>query len=268
MKITKQRLKQIILEEVTNRLLAEKSTVLDPSEYGAVMEKPKGQLRIHIYKINKDNENDQIEVIGTITLSKLSTNEKPCIPKTFQVDSIAVKQGYKDRGIGLDLYRFAMAILRPEGYGITSDHKSGTKQKATDFWVRLGSDADKKTGLASKRKTAAGSDTFDYDGKRTPDDPDDDCETIVFDLNYATDHSFLMNSSEADLARSQLMKLMMNHINVKRAFENGDIKVAKLDNLNPNSAFARTTPNRGEQLEKYIIGEASEVFFDEYQKAK
>jgi GNAT superfamily N-acetyltransferase len=261
-KITKQRLKQIIVEEVTNRLLAEKSTVLDPSEYGAVMEKFAGEFRIHVYKINKDNENDQIEVIGTITVGK---TKKPCIPRTYEVNSVAVKEGYQNRGIGLDLYRFAMGILDKQGYGITSDHSSGTKEKATDFWVRMGSDADKNAGLAYKRQTDAGNDTFDYDGS-TP-DPDDDCDKVALGGDNATDHSFRINPSEAGPARSQLMKLMMNHINVKRAFENGGIRVAKLDNLDPNSYFARTTPNRGEQLEQYIAREAARVFIEEYGKA-
>ena len=96
MKIAPQRLRQIILEEVNRRLLSEKKTILDPSEYGAMMETAPGEMDIHVYKINKDNDTDQIEVIGTITLSK---TEEPCIPRTYQVDSIAVKEAYHGKGI-------------------------------------------------------------------------------------------------------------------------------------------------------------------------
>lgn len=257
MRINKARLRKIILEEVNRRLLSEKKTVLDPLHYGAMMIFTPTNLEIHVYKINKDNDSDQIEVIGTITLS--ITNQ-PCIPTTFQVDSIAVKEEYHGRGIGLDLYRFAMGVLDNRGFGITSDHSSGTKQKATEFWVRLGSDADldpdEETGLASKRKTAAGNDTFDYDGKRTPDDKDDDCETVSFKGDNATDHSFRINSSEAGPARSQLMLLMRKHILIKRAFERGQIRVSGLRSLNANA------------LERYIEKQASKVFIEEYGNAR
>ena len=167
MRINKARLRKIILEEVNRRLLSEKKTVLDPLHYGAMMIFTPTNLEIHVYKINKDNDSDQIEVIGTITLS--ITNQ-PCIPTTFQVDSIAVKEEYHGRGIGLDLYRFAMGVLDNRGFGITSDHSSGTKQKATEFWVRLGADADKGTGLAYKRKT---------DWQPTDTDSDRDWETPI-----------------------------------------------------------------------------------------
>ena len=250
MKIAPQRLRQIILEEVNRRLLSEKKTILDPSEYGAMMETASGELDIHVYKINKDNDTDQIEVIGTITLSK---TEEPCIPRTYQVDSIAVKEAYHGKGIGLDLYRFAMGILDKRGYGITSDHSSGTKQKATEFWVRLGSDADRNAGLAYKRQTDMGNDTFDYDGS-TP-DPNDDCESVMLSGNNATDHSFRINPSEAGSARSQLMQLMKNHILIRREFERGQIKVSSLRSLSASV------------LERYIIKEATKVFIEEYGKA-
>ena len=250
MKITKQRLKQIILEEVNIRLLSEKKTVLDPLHYGAMLIFNPRELDIHVYKINKDNDSDQIEVIGTITLSK---TDEPCIPRTFQVDSIAVKEEYHGRGIGLDLYRFAMGVLDNREYGITSDHTSGTKEKATEFWVRLGSDADKNAGFAYKRQTDMGNDTFDYD-ESTP-DPDDDCESVGFGGDNATDHSFRINPSEAGAARSQLMLLMRKHTLIKRAFRRGQIKVSSLRSLSPAT------------LERYIEKEASKVFIEEYGKA-
>jgi GNAT superfamily N-acetyltransferase len=250
MRINKARLRKIILEEVNRRLLSEKKTVLDPLHYGAMMIFNPRELDIHVYKINKDNDSDQIEVIGTITLSK---TDEPCIPRTFQVDSIAVKEEYHGRGIGLDLYRFAMGVLDNREYGITSDHSSGTKEKATEFWVRLGSDAEKNAGLAYKRQTDMGNDTFDYDGS-TP-DPNDDCETVAFSGNNATDHSFRINPSEAGPARNQLMQLMRKHLLVKRAFERGQIRASGLRSLNANA------------LERYIEKEASKVFIEEYGKA-
>jgi ribosomal protein S18 acetylase RimI-like enzyme len=250
-KITKQRLKQIILEEVTNRLLAESSTNLDPSQFAAFVKDKKGGFSIYLYKYDYSDTYNPVEVIGSINVQK---TQMPCIPQTYEVSNISVKREYKKQKIGLDLYRFAMGRLERSGYGLTSDHSLGTKEDAAKFWKRLEKDADQKKGLAYKRQTDAGNKTFDYD--KSTKDPDDDCNKIAIGPEPASDHSYIMKDSEATIARSQLAKLLMHHENVAN-IEIPFLSAAK-------GTFAQLS-NR-EKLESYVHAIAGDIFEREYTR--
>ena len=93
MKITKQRLKQIILEEVTNRLLAESSTNLDPSQFAAFVKDKKGGFSIYLYKYDYSDTYNPVEVIGSINVQK---TQMPCIPQQSILIIRSLKPGGGD----------------------------------------------------------------------------------------------------------------------------------------------------------------------------
>lgn len=146
---------------------------------------------IVIYAVQKDKkgavlvDGDHMPiVVGQMSLVK---TEKPCIPNTFQVSTVAVSKDYQGKGLGTMLYKIAAEITGDAG--ITSDHKVSTKDSAKAVWDKI--DKDSKW---QKRQTRKGNDEFDYSGDKTPDDPKDDCESPI-DSKNTIDHSYDMLSS-------------------------------------------------------------------------
>ena len=112
-------------------------------------------------------------IIGMIALSPMKPNG-PCIPNTLQVRLSAVEERFQRSGFGTILYRMAAAHAKVTlNGGITSDHFSSTSSDAERRWDSIESNPE-----FYKRETDAGSDTFDYNGQKTPDDPDDDCRRL------------------------------------------------------------------------------------------
>ena len=135
------------------------------------------------------------EVVGALQMreSNLMVKE-PCIPKTFQVNMVFVKDKYRGNKLQKKLMDMAFYIAEKEGFGLTSDHKDGTKPKAARAWQAI-----EKSSQYVKQKTDSGSDTFDYSDE-TP-DPNDDCTKPS--TPPATDHSFVKsNNASGDLAFS------------------------------------------------------------------
>lgn len=122
-------------------------------------------------------------IIGMIALSPMKPNG-PCIPNTLQVRLSAVEERFQRSGFGTILYKMAAAHAKVtlDG-GITSDHFSSTSSDAERRWDSIESNPE-----FYKRETDAGSDTFDYNGQKTPDDPDDDCKYL--DERPAVSHSY------------------------------------------------------------------------------
>ncbi len=88
------------------------------------------------------------------------------------------------------MYNFAFYVADRFNYGLTSDHIVGTTKKAEmAAWSKYENSSEYK-----KRTTAQGNSRFDYDGKLTPNDPDDDCETTFGEKSPATDFSFQKES--------------------------------------------------------------------------
>ena len=135
------------------------------------------------------------EVVGALQMQESNLMVKePCIPQTYQVNMVFVKDQFRGNKLQKKLMDMAFYIAEKEGFGLTSDHKDGTKPKAARAWQAI-----EKSSQYVKQKTSSGSDTFDYSDK-TP-DPNDDCSKPS--TPPATDHSFVKsNNASGDLAFS------------------------------------------------------------------
>ena len=107
------------------------------------------------------------EVVAAIEIAK---TEEPCIPQTYQVEWVVTKKQFRGQGLGEHLYGIAFFLTSNAGAGLTSDQNTGTSTAAGRRWAKLVRD---KNTVA--RKTPFGNNEFDYDGKKTPKDPFDDC---------------------------------------------------------------------------------------------
>lgn len=151
-------------------------------------------------KINKKNTYLLYEVTGFIQLRKTL---EPCIPNTYEVAFIAVDPDKGGQGYGALLNGIAFLYGKKRNLGITSDHTVGTSQAARSFWNKV-----EQNSAYKKKKTQKGNDTFDYDGMKTPDDLEDDCDSGN-DKNPATDHSWIFDN---DLYKDEYLKLKLNHM--------------------------------------------------------
>lgn len=129
-----------------------------------------------------DNVNKP-RLVGFVTLDKLSSSSKPCIPNTYQVSFSAVASEFQRKGMGTLLYNIAATIAKNKGGGITSDHKSMTSHSAGRVWKKL-----ENSPNYTKRTTPDGNDKFDYTGTETPFDDQDDCPSTAWG-DPASDHS-------------------------------------------------------------------------------
>lgn len=176
-----------------------------------------------------DDENEP-DVVGYLQMELLSDKEDPCIPNTWHVKYSATSKKYQKKGIGTMLYEMAAtyAKLGNDG-GITSDHDVLTSNAAARRWAKITSNSN-----FEKRKTKSGSDTFDYSGKDTPNDPDDDCRKPKVPKN-TVDHSMEIKKDVKD----KLDKYKKNH----RIYA----KKSKMADLN-----------------RTLLGKASKVFTDSF----
>jgi len=136
----------------------------------------------------KNIEQDGLPIV--IGMISLESTDKPCIPNTLQVRYAAVAKRFQKSGFGSILYRLAAAHAKKtkNGGGITSDHAGSTSKDAERRWSAIDSSSD-----FHKRTTKQGSNTFDYTGSKTPDDPEDDCEFP--EDNPAVSHSYGVNDN-------------------------------------------------------------------------
>jgi len=137
-----------------------------------------------IYHVGKDFLNtERATVAGSIGMNR---TDKPCMPDTFEVNSIYTAPHVRSSGLGSFLYAVAFYYTGINGDGLTSDHRAGTKLIASNKWKNIAKDPD-----YVERATDRGNTKFDYDGS-TP-DPNDDCDNgSGFDDDgvVATDHSY------------------------------------------------------------------------------
>tara|TARA_B100000963_G_scaffold350787_1_gene361509 strand:- start:526 stop:1335 length:810 start_codon:yes stop_codon:yes gene_type:complete len=238
MKITENKLKRLIKEEIQKRLTEsfDADSYIDdfmagkvkPTRAIKVLEES-GEFKLNMYDIDYFNSTEPIKVIGTMTFVE---TDKPCIKTTYEVGSIAVDSKYRGQKIGLSLYIYAMVLLGRKGIGLTSDHTYGTKPKAAEFWQRLEMDAYMGQGIARLRDTGKETDGvkhdyFDYNGRLTPDDPDDDCDPGM-DKDPATNHSFEIRPEVMAKYDPELKKLMLNHAFVQELVYKGVIEIENL----------------------------------------
>lgn len=130
-------------------------------------------------------KNENVKVAGAVTMMP---TEEPCVPDTLEVATIYTDEEFRGVGLGSFLYAMAFYYANSNGYGLTSDHSIGSKEKATNKWKQL-----EKNPQSEKRTTKDGNSKFDYDGD-TP-DPDDDCDEGSGEV--AIDYSLFNTKHEA-----------------------------------------------------------------------
>ena len=141
-------------------------------------------------------------VVSMLKLGNLSTSKAPCIPNTWQVKNVATKKEYQGKGLGTLIYNLAATYAKLSGDdGITSDHEDMTTKDGSRRWNKIDQSSNFK-----KKKTAKGSDTFDYTGKETPNDNQDDCVRPK-SSKVAVDHSYEIIDGTED----EIKRLKANH---------------------------------------------------------
>ena len=165
------------------------------------------------------------EIIAAVEIAK---TEEPCVPQTYQIEWVFTKKEYRGQGLGEALYGICFFLVNRLGMGLTSDQNAGTSAAAGRRWAKLVKD---KNTVA--RRTPFGNSKFDYDGKKTPQDPFDDCGLDgMGPEGDGIDQSLMMKDYKkyAELYR----KLKGNHQqfmsvvpdNKKKQFENDLEKIA------------------------------------------
>lgn len=183
MKLTKQKLYQLILETIQDDPNPDYASLYDPSQPLALLHMEDGELQTFILYHLTNNRQNPVYVVSYINMELL---EEPCVPYTYQVLGVYTEAAAQRKGFSRTMYNLAFYIADRMGYGLTSDHLIGTTQVAQNAaWSKF-----ENSSEYFKRATPQGNQKFDYTGKETPNDPDDDCETTFGDKPPATDFSF------------------------------------------------------------------------------
>ena len=150
--------------------------------------------------IDQEKKSIKFNVIGGIFITG---TKKPCIGPTMQVSNVYVDDDFRGQGFGPLIYGFAFLLAQQGGFHLTSDQKVGSEEGAVGRWDKLIS-----RGEIQNQKTDAGNEVFDYTGKETPDDPQDDCEKPT--KKTATNQSWVMKN--ANKYKKYLNNFFRNHI--------------------------------------------------------
>ena len=151
---------KLILERFKNFLLEVK---LDQLALFHAKDSDVQTIVLYNLSSNKSDPN----IVAAIEIAK---TQEPCIPQTYQVEWVFTKKEFRGKGLGETLYGICFFLVNRLGMGLTSDQNAGTSSAAGRRWSKLVRD---KNTVA--RKTPFGNNEFDYDGKKTPKDPFDDC---------------------------------------------------------------------------------------------
>jgi hypothetical protein len=197
------------------------------SDYSLFVTSDEETHQLVLYR--KEKYVDNFYIIGYVSIDLLSDEGDSrfnCIPETYQVSAIYVESELQSKGFGKLMYDLAFAAI-PDGAGLTSDKYSGTQPGAAKIWKKL-----EKSGDYKLRKTPRGSDTFDYDGKTTPEDKMDDCyaDSDLGDTN-ATHHSI---EKKSNFNTQMMMDAMM-----KQHEENDFVNREDVENRLLNTAVKR-----------------------------
>ena len=133
-------------------------------------------------------------------LDLLSEDKKgqKCIPETWQMSWVYTHKNFRGSGWSKILYGISFNLINKQGMGLTSDHWSGTSEKAKGrAWDKMAS-----RGQLVPRKTpgtppTGGLSEFDYGKvgfKKTPLDPQDDCSQPAGEAG--TNASWIMKNHE------------------------------------------------------------------------
>ena len=156
-------------------------------------------LVLYIPVTNQENKSLAFNVIGGIYIKD---TEEPCIGPTMQVSNVYVDENFGGQGYGPLIYGMAFLLANNRGSNLTSDQKVGTKTGARGRWDKM-----INRGQITSQKTNYGNDKFDYTGKETPNDPEDNCEKPS--EQTATDQAWKMK--DANKYAKYLSKYNKNH---------------------------------------------------------
>mgnify|MGYP003129532138 CR=1 FL=1 len=188
MKLTKQKLYQLILEAMDKDPDPVYAALYDPRQPLALLHMDDGDLQTFILYHLTNNKQHPVYVVSYINMELME--DQPCIPYTYQVLGVYTEAAAQRRGFSKTMYNMAFYIADRMNYGLTSDHLVGTTKVAQSAaWKKF-----ENSPEYYKRATPLGNQKFDYTGKETPNDPQDDCETTVGDKAPATDFSFQKKS--------------------------------------------------------------------------
>ena len=182
--------------------------------------KTSGGVGFVLYRLyfNPAAKRNVLSIIGGVTVANTL---QPCIPKTMQVDSIYVNKPYREMGFGSLLYDFAFLYAEENNVGLTSDKIVGTEKAAASKWDKIN-----KSNSYEKRKTDQGNDTFDYTGRETPLDPDDDCGTPASPEKNASNFS-LKKKNAGDVMPKYKEMSNIHKQNVQKAIDLGMFRSQK-----------------------------------------
>ena len=178
-------------------------------------EKGEGLSKLQAREFKAEDADGGVSILDDkgypVALFAIQKTKEPCLPNTYMVKFIAVAKQFRGKGMGSYLYDLAAVVaqsLGGEDAGITSDRADSTTKMAGALWKRIA----KKY---KAKETKKGNKKFDYDGKLTPKDPDDDCNEPP-EGNPATDYSWLISSDLKSRAVTIYNKQKNNYEN----FEN------------------------------------------------
>ena len=184
MKLTTKKLYQLIKEAMTPDPNPAYASLYNPNQPLALLHMEDGELQTFIMYHLTNNPQHPVFVVSYLNMELME--EQPCIPYTYQVLGVYTEAAAQRRGFSKTMYNFAFYIADVMGYGLTSDHLVGTTKVAQSAaWKKFANSPE-----YYKRATPLGNQKFDYTGKETPDDPQDDCETTLGEKPPATDFSF------------------------------------------------------------------------------
>ena len=188
MKLTTKKLYQLILEAVQQDPDPGYASLYNPSQPLALLHMEDGELQTFILYHLTNSIQHPVYVVAYLNMEMME--EQPCIPYTYQVLGVYTEAAAQRKGFSRTMYNFAFYIADRMSHGLTSDHLVGTTQVAQNAaWTKF-----ENSPEYYKRTTSLGNQKFDYTGKETPNDPDDDCETTFGDKPPATDFSFQKNN--------------------------------------------------------------------------
>ena len=149
---------------------------------------------------------DDFYIIGYASVNLLTDSgdaDSQCIPNTYHISAIYVEKELRGQGLGKLMYDLAFGLLDSDE-GLTSDKYSGTQPVAAQIWKKI-----EKSSDIVKRSTTAGNQELDYDGEKTPDDPEDDCPKFIDPSENATDYS--LQKTNNSLAKTLLATYVAQH---------------------------------------------------------
>jgi hypothetical protein len=178
-----------------------------------------------------------LTIIGEVSLSSLDSSG-PCLKgkgkqPSWQIEAIHTAQEFRNVGYGGLLYGFAFLIAKQNNAGLTSDKDAGSKDDAKEKW----SSFESNPGTFDKVETEDGNNTFDYDGDKTPEDPNDDCDVSVEPKDNATD--FSLDHKNPSIYERPLMDYEANHMDFLDALlSSGKVSESEFTESLDTKAFA------------------------------